>query len=146
MARPEGFEPPAFRIGICCDIQLRHGRVFNHMPFQGDCYLPRLPEKATVPTKNQEEAHTAHERNGPEAKSRRRAEPSLPHKYGFGLPAARALPSFRQFFKGFVSVINITADRADPLWLLLLLRHGMLHFLRIQKFWKALRVASFICF
>lgn len=27
MARPEGFEPPAFRIGICCDIQLRHGRV-----------------------------------------------------------------------------------------------------------------------
>ncbi len=26
MARPEGFEPPAFRIGICCDIQLRHGR------------------------------------------------------------------------------------------------------------------------
>ena len=28
MARPEGFEPPAFRIGICCDIQLRHGRKF----------------------------------------------------------------------------------------------------------------------
>ncbi len=27
MARPEGFEPPAFRIGICCDIQLRHGRI-----------------------------------------------------------------------------------------------------------------------
>ena len=27
MARPEGFEPPAFRIGICCDIQLRHGRM-----------------------------------------------------------------------------------------------------------------------
>ncbi len=26
MARPEGFEPPAFRIGICCDIQLRYGR------------------------------------------------------------------------------------------------------------------------
>ncbi len=26
MARPEGFEPPAFGIGIHCDIQLRHGR------------------------------------------------------------------------------------------------------------------------
>ena len=32
VARPEGFEPPAFRIGICCDIQLRHGRVSNCMP------------------------------------------------------------------------------------------------------------------
>ena len=29
LARPEGFEPPAFRIGICCDIQLRHGRIWN---------------------------------------------------------------------------------------------------------------------
>ena len=28
MARLEGFEPPAFRIGICCDIQLRHRRIF----------------------------------------------------------------------------------------------------------------------
>lgn len=27
LARPEGFEPPAFRIGICCDIQLRYGRM-----------------------------------------------------------------------------------------------------------------------
>ena len=27
LARPEGFEPPASRIGICCDIQLRHGRM-----------------------------------------------------------------------------------------------------------------------
>ena len=27
MARPEGFEPPAFGIGIHCDIQLRHGRL-----------------------------------------------------------------------------------------------------------------------
>lgn len=27
LARPEGFEPPAFGIGIHCDIQLRHGRV-----------------------------------------------------------------------------------------------------------------------
>lgn len=27
VARPEGFEPPAFRIGICCDIQLRYGRM-----------------------------------------------------------------------------------------------------------------------
>ena len=26
VARPDGFEPPAFRIGICCDIQLRYGR------------------------------------------------------------------------------------------------------------------------
>ena len=26
MARPEGFEPPIFRIGICCVIQLRHER------------------------------------------------------------------------------------------------------------------------
>ena len=29
LARPEGFEPPAFRIGICCDIQLRHGRIYH---------------------------------------------------------------------------------------------------------------------
>ncbi len=29
LARPEGFEPPIFRIGICCAIQLRHGRVFR---------------------------------------------------------------------------------------------------------------------
>ena len=28
MARPEGFEPPAFGIGIHCDIQLRHGRRY----------------------------------------------------------------------------------------------------------------------
>ena len=27
LARPEGFEPPAFGIGIHCDIQLRHGRM-----------------------------------------------------------------------------------------------------------------------
>ena len=27
LARPEGFEPPAFGIGIHCDIQLRHGRI-----------------------------------------------------------------------------------------------------------------------
>ena len=27
LARPGGFEPPASRIGICCDIQLRHGRL-----------------------------------------------------------------------------------------------------------------------
>ena len=27
LARPEGFEPPAFGIGIHCDIQLRHGRL-----------------------------------------------------------------------------------------------------------------------
>ncbi len=30
LARPEGFEPPAFRIGICCDIQLRHGRTYDN--------------------------------------------------------------------------------------------------------------------
>ena len=29
LARPEGFEPPAFRIGICCDIQLRYGRIWK---------------------------------------------------------------------------------------------------------------------
>ena len=29
VARPEGFEPPAFRIGICCDIQLRYGRIYS---------------------------------------------------------------------------------------------------------------------
>ena len=29
MARPEGFEPPAFGIGIHCDIQLRHGRIVS---------------------------------------------------------------------------------------------------------------------
>lgn len=27
LVRPEGFEPPAFGIGIHCDIQLRHGRI-----------------------------------------------------------------------------------------------------------------------
>ena len=26
MARSEGFEPPIFRIGICCVIHLRHER------------------------------------------------------------------------------------------------------------------------
>ena len=30
LARPEGFEPPAFRIGICCDIQLRYGRICGY--------------------------------------------------------------------------------------------------------------------
>ena len=29
LARPEGFEPPAFGIGIHCDIQLRHGRMYS---------------------------------------------------------------------------------------------------------------------
>ena len=29
MARPKGFEPPFFRIGICCVIQLRHRRIFG---------------------------------------------------------------------------------------------------------------------
>lgn len=28
-ARPKGFEPPAFRIGICCSIQLSYGRITN---------------------------------------------------------------------------------------------------------------------
>ena len=27
LVRPEGLEPPTFRIGICCDIQLRYGRL-----------------------------------------------------------------------------------------------------------------------
>lgn len=35
MARPEGFEPPIFRIGICCVIRLRHGRIFTG----NDCRL-----------------------------------------------------------------------------------------------------------
>ena len=30
LARPKGFEPPFFRIGICCVIQLRHGRINVH--------------------------------------------------------------------------------------------------------------------
>ena len=30
LARPEGFETPAFRIGICCDIQLRYGRMCGY--------------------------------------------------------------------------------------------------------------------
>ena len=29
LVRPEGFEPPAFGIGIHCDIQLRHGRIVS---------------------------------------------------------------------------------------------------------------------
>ena len=29
LARPKGFEPPIFRIGICCVIQLRHRRVYK---------------------------------------------------------------------------------------------------------------------
>ena len=29
LARPEGFEPPFFRIGICCVIQLRHERKYE---------------------------------------------------------------------------------------------------------------------
>ena len=28
LARPKGFEPPIFRIGICCVIQLRHERKY----------------------------------------------------------------------------------------------------------------------
>ena len=38
LARPEGFEPPAFGIGIHCDIQLRHGRVSCPF-FQGSVIL-----------------------------------------------------------------------------------------------------------
>ena len=33
LARPEGFEPPIFRIGICCVIQLRHGRRYSFVPY-----------------------------------------------------------------------------------------------------------------
>gem|GEM_PF-5880261 len=33
VARPEGFEPPFFRIGICCVIQLRHGRIKGLKPY-----------------------------------------------------------------------------------------------------------------
>ena len=32
LARLKGFEPPFFRIGICCVIQLRHKRLFYIMP------------------------------------------------------------------------------------------------------------------
>ena len=38
MARPEGFEPPIFRIGICCVIQLRHERLYRRR-FAAFCYL-----------------------------------------------------------------------------------------------------------
>ena len=38
MARPEGFEPPIFRIGICCVIQLRHERVYGRH-IAAFCYL-----------------------------------------------------------------------------------------------------------
>ena len=31
LARPKGFEPPLSRIGICCVIQLRHGRIICHI-------------------------------------------------------------------------------------------------------------------
>ena len=41
LARPEGFEPPSFRIGICCDIQLRHGRIL-FIAFQSS-FERRLP-------------------------------------------------------------------------------------------------------
>ena len=31
LARPKGFEPPIFRIGICCVIRLRHGRKYYYL-------------------------------------------------------------------------------------------------------------------
>lgn len=42
VARPEGFEPPAFRIGICCDIQLRYGRIKRFSPFGANLLYPVL--------------------------------------------------------------------------------------------------------
>ncbi len=32
LARSEGFEPPIFRIGICCVIRLRHERIYTKPP------------------------------------------------------------------------------------------------------------------
>lgn len=40
VARPEGFEPPAFRIGICCDIQLRHGRIIAQINYRAEAIIP----------------------------------------------------------------------------------------------------------
>ena len=41
LARPEGFEPPAFGIGIHCDIQLRHGRMW--------CFCKQISLYTTLP-------------------------------------------------------------------------------------------------
>ncbi len=38
LARPKGFEPPIFRIGICCVIQLRHGRKYSTVMNLAECY------------------------------------------------------------------------------------------------------------
>ena len=53
MARPEGFEPPAFGIGIRCDIQLRHGRIYLTLLKQTlitACLLQRSVYHFTPPT------------------------------------------------------------------------------------------------
>ena len=40
LARPKGFEPPFFRIGICCVIQLRHGRICYFIIISvSDCFF-----------------------------------------------------------------------------------------------------------
>lgn len=44
VARPEGFEPPAFGIGIRCDIQLRHGRTLRY-----DAHRKHLQKTAASP-------------------------------------------------------------------------------------------------
>ncbi len=39
LARPKGFEPPIFRIGICCVIQLRHGRILRRTSVRLFCFF-----------------------------------------------------------------------------------------------------------
>ena len=43
LARPEGFEPPAFGIGIHCDIQLRHGRICGCCSLSNTHCTPQIP-------------------------------------------------------------------------------------------------------
>ena len=37
LARSKGFEPPIFRIGICCVIQLRHERNYQALYYTSKC-------------------------------------------------------------------------------------------------------------
>ena len=39
LARPKGFEPPTFRIGIYCAIQLRYGRIYKRRDYPDVFYL-----------------------------------------------------------------------------------------------------------
>lgn len=108
--------------------------------------LPRRSEKSNYPLQKSE-------KNQRSEKSPEAAPPPpgialrlLPNKYRFRLPAARAFPIFRQILKRHISVIDIPANRADPLRFLLLLRWGYLRLFLFRKSWNALRVASFIYF